>query len=124
MGTLLEYQHIFMIISRSVLLTTRNVSDKSSRESQNTHFMFKHFFFNLAIYEIMWRNIVELDRPCMAIWRMYIACGLTKARDTHSEYVIFIAFPLQQWLDQDASILHLTSEFSHDSLSLIGRKVK
>jgi len=21
------------------------------------------FFFNLAIYEIMWKNIVELDRP-------------------------------------------------------------
>jgi hypothetical protein len=30
------------------------------------------------------------------IRRMRIACWLTKATDTHSEYVILIAFPLQQ----------------------------
>ena len=29
-----------------------------------------------------------------------VACGITKATDTHSEHVIFIAFPLQQWLHQ------------------------
>jgi len=28
----------FMIISRSIILTLRNVSDKSCRENQNTHF--------------------------------------------------------------------------------------
>ena len=31
------------------------------------------------------------------IRRMHIACCITTATDTHSEYVIFIAFPLQQW---------------------------
>jgi len=30
--------------------------------------------------------------------RMRIACGVTEAADTHSDYVILIAFPLQQWL--------------------------
>jgi len=30
------------------------------------------------------------------IWRMRIASWVTKATDTHSEYVILIAFPLQQ----------------------------
>ena len=30
------------------------------------------------------------------IRRMRIACWITKATDTHSEYVIVIAFPLQQ----------------------------
>ena len=30
--------------------------------------------------------------------RMRIACWITKATDTHSEYVIFTAFPRQQWL--------------------------
>jgi hypothetical protein len=43
-GTLHEDQHTFMIISRSVLLRGRNVSDKSCTENQNTHFMFSKFF--------------------------------------------------------------------------------
>ena len=34
---------IFMIISRSTLLRTRNVSDKNCRENQNTHQ--KHTFY-------------------------------------------------------------------------------
>jgi len=32
-----------MIISRSVLLIMRNVSDKSCTENQNTHFVFSNF---------------------------------------------------------------------------------
>ena len=42
------------------------------------------------------------------IVRMRTACWITKATDTHSEYVIFIAFPLQQWLHQQVSILRYT----------------
>ena len=34
----------FLIISRSVLLRTGNVLDKSCRGNQNTHFMFNNFF--------------------------------------------------------------------------------
>ena len=45
-GTLDEDQYAFFIISRSILLTIRNVSDKSCRESQNTHFMSNRFFFD------------------------------------------------------------------------------
>ena len=42
---------------------------KSCREYQNTHFMLNNFFFkkNHAIYEIMWKNIVEWGRPQMTI---------------------------------------------------------
>ena len=36
------------------------------------------------VYEIMWKNIVQPDRPQMAIWRMRIACWITKATGTHS----------------------------------------
>jgi hypothetical protein len=43
-GTLHEYLIIFTIISPSVLLRMRNVSDKSCRENQNTHFVFGNFF--------------------------------------------------------------------------------
>jgi hypothetical protein len=35
----------------------------------------------------MWKNIVELDRPQMTVWRIRIACWITKATDTHLEYV-------------------------------------
>jgi hypothetical protein len=37
---------------------------------KKTHFMFNTFFFeNYAFYEIMWKNVVELSRPQMKIWR-------------------------------------------------------
>jgi len=44
-GTLHEDQYTLFIISRSISLTTRNISDKSCRENQNAHFMFSNFFF-------------------------------------------------------------------------------
>jgi hypothetical protein len=56
----------------------------------------------------MWKNIVELGRPQMTIRRMLIACWITKATNTHSEYVIFTAFPLQQWLQERGSMLRYT----------------
>jgi hypothetical protein len=41
----------------------------------------------------------------MTIWCMRILCWIPKATDTHGEYVIFIAFILQQWLQERASVL-------------------
>jgi len=38
----------------------------------------------------MWKIIVERGRPQMTIRRMYIACWITKATDTHSEYVVLL----------------------------------
>ena len=46
MCTLREDQYTLLIISHSFLLRMRNVSDKSCRENQNTHFMFSDFFFS------------------------------------------------------------------------------
>ena len=40
----------------------------------------------------MEKNTTERCRPQMTIWRMCIACWITKATDTTSEYVILIAF--------------------------------
>jgi hypothetical protein len=45
----------------------------------------------------------------MAIWRIRIAWWITKVTDTHSEYVILIGFPLQQWLRESSSMLHCLS---------------
>ena len=44
----------------------------------------------------------------MTIWRMRIACWITKATDTHSEHVVLTTFPLQQWLYERASMLRYT----------------
>jgi len=52
------------------------------------------FVENRAVYEIMWKNILELERPRITIWRMRIARWIPKGTNTHSEYVILIAFSL------------------------------
>jgi hypothetical protein len=71
-----------------------------------TYFMFSNFFFkNYAVYEKMWKNVVEPGGPQMTIWRLNIACWILKSTDTRSEYVILIAFPLQPWLNERASML-------------------
>jgi len=41
------------------------------------------------------------------IRRMRFACWINKATNTHSEYVIFPAFPRQQWLRECALVLGL-----------------
>ena len=61
-----------------------------------------------AVCEIMWESKVDPDKPQMTIRRMRIACWMPKATDTHSEYVILIAFSLQQWLHERASLLRYT----------------
>jgi hypothetical protein len=52
-------------------------------------------FENSAINLIIWKNIIELGRPHLTIWRMRIACWVPKTTDIHSEYVILTAFLLQ-----------------------------
>jgi len=47
---------------------------------------------NRAVYEIMWKNMVALDGPQTTIWRMRISRYVPKATNTHSTYVILIAF--------------------------------
>jgi hypothetical protein len=42
------------------------------------------------------------------IWRMRLACWITKTTDTQSEYVILIAFPRQQRLRECTSVLCYT----------------
>jgi hypothetical protein len=76
-------------------------------EKIKTHILCSVMLFseNRAVYEIMWKNMVERGRPQMTIWRMHIACCITKATNTHSQYVMLIAFPLQQWLHERTSML-------------------
>ena len=57
-------------------------------------------FFNCAVYEITWKNTVHPDTTQITIWHMRITCWIPKATSTNSEFVILIAFPLQQWLHE------------------------
>ena len=41
----------------------------------------------------------------MTVRRMRIACSVPKTTNTHSKYVILIAFPRQKWLQERASML-------------------
>jgi len=73
--------------------------------------VFSNFFSfkeNHAIYEKMWKNIVEWGRPHMTIWCMCIACWIPEATNTHSGCVILIAFSQQQCLHECASVLRYT----------------
>ena len=44
----------------------------------------------------------------MKIWCMRILRWVPKATNTYLQYVTFIAFPLQRWLQELASLLRLT----------------
>jgi len=42
-------------------------------------------FVIFPFYEIMWKNIVQSDRPHTTIWRMRVAYWLPEVRSTHWE---------------------------------------
>ena len=62
-----------------------NVSDKSCRENQNTHFMFNKFFPQKS--RRLCDNVEKYCRAGQATDDNIasIACCITKAADTHSE---------------------------------------
>jgi hypothetical protein len=74
-------------------------------EKIKTHILYSITFSpeNRAVYEIMWKKYIgEPDRPQMTILRTRIGCWLPEVTNTHSEYVLLITFPLQQWLHKRA----------------------
>jgi len=66
------------------------------------------FFFKSRRLWDMWKDIVERARTHMTIWGTRIACWIPKATNTHSKYIIVIAFPLQQWLTRTLLNEHCT----------------
>ena len=98
-----------MIISRWIL-KMRNVSGKSCWENQNTHFMLCNFFFRKLCR--LCDNVEKYGRTGQAtdgnIIRHTRSTCRVKATDTHSEYLIVIAFPRQQWFRECSSMLHYT----------------
>ena len=73
----------------------------------------------------MSKNVVESETPQMTIWRMCIACWISKAIRTQShshahapthahtqKYISLPVFPQQQWFRERASLLRYTHIFS------------
>jgi hypothetical protein len=77
-------EDVFTLVTIRIPLRTRNVSDKSCRDNQNTHFIFSNFFSeNCAVCEIKWKNVVERERSQVAI-RQWNACWISKATRTQA----------------------------------------
>jgi len=62
MDTLHEDRCTLILISRSVILRKRKISDKSCRKNKNPHLYSVNFQENRAALEIMWENVVVPDR--------------------------------------------------------------
>jgi hypothetical protein len=100
----------------------KTVSDISYGEYQNC---FRHNLWRISKRTIYVQQLFphkscpDLDnvgeywragqRPHVTIWRLRIACWITKANNTHTGCAILPAFPHQQWLlHERASILRYT----------------
>jgi len=93
-----------MTLPCSVFLRMSNVAGRSCRENQ-THASCLVTFSRKSCRFL--GNVEKYNRARQATGdkvtrRTRIAFWLTKAKDTHSEYVILIAFPRQQWLRERA----------------------
>jgi hypothetical protein len=98
---------MFLIISRQILLRIINISDKSFRQNHTTKCV--HNIFFSKSYRL-WDIVEKYGKARQAtddyiIQRMRTECCITKAKNTHSEYLIFISSPQPQWLYERASIL-------------------
>jgi hypothetical protein len=75
----------------------RNASDKHCRENQNTRFMLNNFFSeNRNVHEIMWKKLYSRQATDDNMAHAHCMLDIKGYKNTHSEYVTFIAFPLHQ----------------------------
>jgi hypothetical protein len=81
-------------------------SYKPYRQSHKTHILYSvTFFLNRAICMIMWKNFVDLDSHRWQYGALH--AGYLRLQ-THSQFVVLTAFPLQQWLHEGASMFRDT----------------
>jgi hypothetical protein len=93
----------------------KNVPDKVVGEIET------HILYSVTVFRKLCRlrdnveKVVQPHRPQTTIWLKRISRGVP---NTHSEYVILIAFTLQQWLHERASVLHYTYIVSLNIITL------
>jgi hypothetical protein len=90
------WRHIYIYDNMSLkFFIMESISDKSCRGRHNTNFVFSNFFPNIVPFM---DNVEKHGRDRQAthdntIRRMRVACYITKATDTHSEYATLVTFP-------------------------------
>ena len=108
-GTLHE-ELCTIMISHTVILRMRSVSEKPWRE-------FKIYSLcSITLFRkscSLWDNVEQYGRARQAtdyivVRCMPFSCWISKATGMHSECVITLAFPLQQWLRERTAILRYT----------------
>jgi hypothetical protein len=83
-GNLPEDRNKFLIMSRLILIRTRNISKRRCTENQTTFFI--EFFLPSKIIRIMrWceKNSVQPGRPKKTTWRIRTARWKPKATNEH-----------------------------------------
>jgi len=81
-GTLHEEQYTFWPYLSEFFLEWETFQVKLT-ENIKAYILRSKLFKNLLVYEIIWKNSVQPDRPQMAIWRMRYLCWIPKATNTH-----------------------------------------
>ena len=82
-----------------------NISGKVVQKIKTRILCSKTFPENRAIYEIMWEKYGRARQATddNVVGYLHFTCWIIKATDTHSAYVILVAFPRQQSLGERAS---------------------
>ena len=111
-GTLLEDQYTFMIVYLTQIFLERIMFQSEVVGKIKAHILCSITFVDShAICEITQKNTVQRYALQMIMWCMFIAFWICKATNricnSCSEYVIFIALPLQQLLQECTLVLRL-----------------
>jgi len=110
-GTLHEDLCILVKISRPFIPRTRNVADKSCKD---THFVCYKILPEKKC--LLWNNV---ENCCTAgevtkhniTWCMSFACWIKNARNRHSEYTTFIGFPKLKMVARTRLNISVTPKF-------------
>ena len=105
-GTLCEHTCTLMIVSHWIFLEWEILQTKVVDKTKIQIFCSITSSKNCAIYEIMWNNKVQLDRPQMTICMAHAHCVLDKYKQTCT--TLLIAFLQQLRLHKNASVLYYT----------------
>jgi len=100
-GYIHEVLCTFMIYIFQFLLEWGMFQNTSCRQNQ-TFYIQLPFSDNRVIYELMWGKNGTARQATDGSWmrRMRSACCMAMTTDTNLEYVIFIALPPRQWLNE------------------------
>jgi len=109
-GTVYKDQCTFMVIFRWTL-RMRNVTDRFVEKIKHTIYVQWPFFFlgkSYRLWDVGKYGTARQATDENIIRRMRSACWITKVTDTHSEYVILVAFQRQEWSRERAWMLRYT----------------